>query len=282
MIKLADLNLMETHPSGGSLGLASTHPTTAQRVQMADAAAGRHPLPPLAGAPVPQGAGWSRRTRLAVAGAILVPILVLSGLAIWLAGAFVLPALQAYGLNYSYYTGPSRGPASPWPDLLAKAQAEADRLVSDAALISISAYPAGDDQAHPDSILSVSFTFYSTERKLVSVELADADPPQTIFTSAGQETIGLPTEFSPDAARAWAGQVKVGPREALRATLARGAAFGEARGEEPFVTMYCDLQTYTGWQVIYSGEAEELILTVDATTGHISDEEIVPIEYDTE
>jgi STE24 endopeptidase len=54
MIKLADLNLIETHPSGRMGKPQQTHPTIGERMLMADIAAGRPVLP------LPQEEGWKR------------------------------------------------------------------------------------------------------------------------------------------------------------------------------------------------------------------------------
>ena len=60
MIKLADMNLIETHPSGRTRKLQGNYPAISERMTMADAAAGRS-VPPAS-----QTGGWKRPARRVV------------------------------------------------------------------------------------------------------------------------------------------------------------------------------------------------------------------------
>jgi STE24 endopeptidase len=284
MIKLADLNLVETQPAGGPFEDPRTHPTIGERVRMADVVAGR-PATRAASAPVPQGSGWSKRTRLVVAGAMLAPLLLVGVSGVWSVSAFVLPVLQQYRNGYTGYDGPSRGPASSWPDLVASARQEALRVEEDMEIYMISAYPVDSEELHTDSVLAVCFYFQNGAGKMVTVTLVDTEPPQTYYTTPTWEPGEPPTQRRLESARQALSKVKLSPRDAIEKTLAEGLAFGRARGEPVYAIVEYALYPLpgeaepAGWRISYLADKEELDLTVEPSSGRILSRQVAPIEY---
>ncbi|MGA7730738.1 MAG: M48 family metalloprotease [Chloroflexia bacterium] len=267
MIKLADLNLMETQPAGGPFEEPRTHPTIGERVRMADVVAGR-PAASTASAPMPQGAGWSKRTRLMVAGAMLAPLLLVGISGVWSVSAFVLPVLRQYQNGYTGYDGPGTGPAASWPDLVASARQEALRVEEGMEIYMISAYPIDYEELHNDSVLAVSFYFQNREGKTVTVTLVDTEPPQTYYTTPTWEQGEQPTERRLESARQVLSKVRLRARgEPVYAIVEQ--AFYPLPGEaEP-----------AGWRISYLADKEALDLTVEPSNGRILSRQVAPIEY---
>ncbi|MEO8287558.1 MAG: M48 family metallopeptidase [Chloroflexota bacterium] len=292
-IKLADQNLVEARPSWFS-PLARTHPSSVERVQMADVAAGRAPD---AYGPV-RNSSWNRRTLLFIGSTILAVVLLLGGLAAWsLSSLFsAVPSLSAYQERAALLkNAPLYAEAASWPVLLAAAQKEADGSVGRSAMLyRVFAYPHSSvengDELRADSVLLLEMQYIRADGSGVSVMVLDTSPPTIVGVDA---TDGLGYAVSTEDLQRAAKllhEVEFGPRDVFSGSLPDARAFSEQQGDEmpPFLDLDLTEQWPTDygptsrWHITYTGPDKELELWVDAHTGRTVQSETNPVEYDDE